>query len=62
MPTSGMSDLLAGYPHWLIVACAVVVAAAALWLVLKLIKLALWLLLVGLVLASASAVIWLLFR
>jgi hypothetical protein len=55
MPTSGMSDLLAGYPHWLIVACAVVVAAAALWLLLKLIKAALWILFWGIIVA---AVVW----
>jgi hypothetical protein len=57
-----MVDSVSDYPHWLVVACAVLATVVALWLVLKLIKLALWLLLVGLVLASASAVIWLLFR
>jgi hypothetical protein len=50
-----MSDLLAGYPHWLVVACAVVVAAAALWLLMKLIKAALWILFYGII---ALAVIW----
>jgi hypothetical protein len=35
---------LAGYPDWLVAACAGVVAIAALWVVLKLLKLALWLL------------------
>jgi hypothetical protein len=55
MPTSGMSELLAGYPHWLVVACAVVVAVAALWLLLKLVKLALWMLFYGII---AFAVLW----
>jgi hypothetical protein len=50
-----MSDLLAGYPHWLVVACAVVVAAAALWLLLKLIKAALWILFYGVI---VLAVLW----
>jgi len=50
-----MSDLLAGYPHWLVVACAVVAAAAALWLVLKLIKVALWILFCGIIVV---AVLW----
>jgi hypothetical protein len=50
-----MSDLLAGYPHWLVVACAVVVAVAALWLLLKLIKAALWILFYGII---ALAVLW----
>jgi hypothetical protein len=55
MPTSGMSELLAGYPHWLVVACAVVVAFVALWLLVKLVKLALWILFYGII---AFAVLW----
>lgn len=35
---------LEGYPDWAVAAGAALVAVAALWLVLKLLKLALWLL------------------
>jgi hypothetical protein len=52
-----MSDFLAGYPHWLVVACAVVVAFVALWLLVKLVKLALWILFYGII---AFAVLWVL--
>jgi len=62
MPTSGMLDSLAEYPHWFVVACAAVAAAAALWLLVKLLKAALWILFVGIVLSAALAALWLLFR
>ncbi len=61
-----MFDSLAGYPHWLVAACAVLAAAVVLWLVLwllmKLLKAALWMLFFGVLLVGGSAAIWLLFR
>jgi len=57
-----MLDSLAAYPHWFVVACAMLAAAAVLWLLVKLLKAALWLLFFGVLLAAAAAAIWLLFR
>jgi hypothetical protein len=62
MPTFGMFDSLAEYPHWFVVTCAAVAAAAVLWLLLKLLKVALWLLFVGVVVAAGLTAIWLLLR
>jgi type VI protein secretion system component VasF len=42
-----MFNSLAQYPHWFVVACAVL-AAAVLWVLLKLLKAALWILFFGL--------------
>jgi len=57
-----MLDSLAEYPHWFVVACATLAAAALLWLLLKLLKAALWMLVFGVLLVGGSAAIWLLFR
>ena len=62
MPTSGMFESLAEYPHWFVVACAALAAGAALWLVLKLLKAAVWILVVGVLLAAGLAAIWLVLR
>jgi hypothetical protein len=47
------------YPHWFVVACAVLAAAAVLWVLLKLLKAALWILFFGLLIAVALAAAWL---
>jgi hypothetical protein len=57
-----MFQSLAEYPHWFVVACAVVAAAVALWLVVKLLKAAMWMLFIGLVVAVGLVAIWLLFK
>jgi hypothetical protein len=62
MPTCGMFDSLAEYPHWFVVACAAVAAAAVLWLLVRLLKAALWILFTGVVVSVVLAAIWLLLR
>jgi hypothetical protein len=62
MPTSGMFDSLAEYPHWLVLTCSVLAAAVVIWVLLRLIKAAMWLLFCGLVLAAALSLIWYFFR
>jgi len=57
-----MFESLAEYPHWFVVACAAVAAVAALWLLVRLLKAALWILFTGIVLSAALAVVWLLLR
>jgi hypothetical protein len=53
---------VAGYPQWLMVACAILAAIVALWLLVKLIKLALWILFFGLLFVGGTAAVWLLLR
>jgi hypothetical protein len=62
MPTSGMFESLAEYPRWLVIACTVLGAAVALWILVKLLKAALWILFVGAVLSAFLAALWLLLR
>jgi hypothetical protein len=57
-----MLDSLAEYPHWFVVACATLAAAAVLWLLVRLLKAALWLLLFGVLFVGCSAALWLVFR
>jgi len=57
-----MLDSLAGYPHWFVVACAALAAAAVLWLIFRLLKLALWMLLIGVLIVGGTAAVWLLLR
>lgn len=56
-----MLDSLGAYPHWLVVACAALVAAVVLWLLIKLIKAAMWLLFAAIMIAAVASVAWLLF-
>jgi hypothetical protein len=56
-----MYDSLAQYPHWLVVACSVVAGAAVLWLLVKLLKAALYVLFFAALAACVAAAIWLLF-
>jgi uncharacterized membrane protein YjjP (DUF1212 family) len=39
-------ESLRGYPRWLVVACATVVAACLLWILVKLLRVGFWLLLI----------------
>jgi hypothetical protein len=55
-------DSLSQYPHWFVVGCAVVAAAAVLWLLLELVKAALWILAAGVVIAACATAAWLFFR
>ena len=60
-PTT-LLDSLAGYPPWFVAACLTIVAAVAIWVIAKLLKWSLYLL-VGLVLiGGAVATAWLLLR
>jgi len=55
-------DSLSQYPHWFVVACAAVAAASLLWVLLKLIKAAFWILLVGVLIVAGATAAWLFFR
>ncbi|HEY4990028.1 MAG TPA: hypothetical protein VII09_09485 [Opitutaceae bacterium] len=53
-----MFDSLAAYPHWLVVTCAVLAGVALLWVLLKLLKAAMYLLFFGLVAATVVTAVW----
>jgi hypothetical protein len=50
-----MFESLSAYPHWFVVACAALAAVIVLWVLLKLLKAALWMLFVGLLIIAALA-------
>jgi len=53
-----LAKTLAGYPPWLVIAGAVVAAVVGLWLLGKLLKLALYASLIVLILAVAGGALW----
>jgi hypothetical protein len=62
MPASGMFDSLADYPHWFVVACVALAALGGLWILARLLKLAMWMLFVGILVVAAATVFGLFFR
>jgi hypothetical protein len=52
----------AAWPPWLVVACAVVVAALVIWILAKSLKLILWLLLIAVLAACAVVAARLIFK
>jgi len=60
--TSSFGISLEGWPDWLVLVVGVLMAALAVWIVVKLIKLALWLLLALVVAGGLGALLWLLFH
>jgi hypothetical protein len=57
-----MLDSLGQYPHWLVVACSVFAGALVLWLLVKLLKAAFYILFFGVLVAVGASAAWLLFR
>ncbi|HEX2855592.1 MAG TPA: hypothetical protein VHO24_20315 [Opitutaceae bacterium] len=55
-------DTFAGYPAWLRVACLTVAAALAIWILGKLLKIALWVLLFVVLVGGTIATVWLVFH
>ena len=59
LPPNPLLDSLAGYPRWFVAACLTIVAAAVIWVLAKLLKWGLYLL-IGLVLVGGAATtVWL---
>ena len=61
-PTPPMLDSLADYPQWLVVACGTIVVAAAIWVLMKLLKWTLWVLLFAVLAIGLGTAAWLMFR
>jgi hypothetical protein len=57
-----MLNSLGEYPRWFVVACAILASAGVLWLLVRLLKAALWALFICLLVAAVAAAAWLLFK
>jgi hypothetical protein len=57
-----MIDSLSQYPHWFVAACALLVAIAVVWVLLKVLKAALWLLLFAVIATGVLSAVWYVFR
>jgi hypothetical protein len=57
--THTLLDSLAGYPEWLVVGCLTIVAVVAIWLVAKLLKWSLYLLMGLVLVGGVAATVWL---
>ena len=57
--TNTLLDSLAGYPEWLVVGCLTIVAVVAIWLVAKLLKWSLYLLMGLVLVGGVAATVWL---
>ena len=55
-------DSLADYPHWLVVACVTIVAAVLIWLLVKVLKWTLWVILISVLLVGGAVVVALLLK
>jgi hypothetical protein len=56
----GMFNSVAEYPHWFVVACTALAAAFVFWIILKILKVAVWLFFVGVLVAAGASAVWLL--
>ena len=61
-PPNVLLDSLAGYPRWFVAACATIVLAVLLWVVAKILKWSLYLLIALVVIAGVAATVWLIFK
>lgn len=59
-PFTPLLDSLAEYPRWFVAACLTVVAAAVIWLLIKLLKVTLYVLLALVIIGGIGTVGWLL--
>jgi len=57
-----MLDSLADYPRWFVVLCATIVLAVVLWIGMKLLKVALWLLIGTVLVVGLGTAAWLLMK
>ena len=61
-PTPTMVDSLADYPRWLVLACVTIMLAVAIWVLAKLLKWTLWLLLGAVLLTGLGTAAWMFWR
>lgn len=61
-PDSSVLDSLSAYPRWLVMAVATLVAVLVIWLAAKILKVALYLLMVLVLVGGVIATFWYLFH
>lgn len=61
-PAPTMLESLADYPRWLVALCVTIVLAALIWIGMKLLKVALWMLLISVLVVGLCVAAWLLFQ
>lgn len=61
-PPDSIFDAFAGYPRWLVAACLTVVVAVAIWVIAKILKWSLYLLLILVLVGGVAATLWLVFN
>ena len=57
-----MLDSLGDYPRWFVVACGTIVAAVLIWVVMKILKLVLWVLIASVLIVGLGTATWLLVK
>ena len=62
LPPKTLLDSLAGYPHWFVALCLTLVSAAVIWLLAKLLKWSLYLLIALVLIGGAATTVWLVFH
>jgi hypothetical protein len=62
LPPHTWLDSLASYPHWFVVACLTLVVAAVIWVLAKVLKWGLYLLISLVLVGGLGVSIWLLFH
>ena len=62
LPPPTLLDSLAGYPHWFVAACLTLVLAAVIWLLAKLLKWGLYVLIALVLIGGLATTIWLVFH
>lgn len=55
--TRPIFESLADYPPWLVIACATIVVAAGIWLLAKLIKWTLWVMMAAVLLVGGTVLV-----
>jgi hypothetical protein len=61
-PMPSFLESLGEYPRWFVVACLTIVAAVGLWILVKVLKWTLYLLIAVVLLGGGAAVVWYLVR
>lgn len=62
LPPNTALNSLASYPPWFVVLCLTIVSAAAIWVLAKVLKWGLYLMITLILIAGAVATLWLLFH
>ncbi len=62
LPPTTLLDSLAAYPRWFVALCTTIVVVVGIWLLAKVLKWSLYLLMVVVLIAGVAATVWLIFK